>query len=160
MGGSKPCAQGYKDPAGGSGAAQRNANAYKSPSSSMAKHPSLKTMMIEHQWLNNPPPQLANPNFAGGNEAWYFNQGYNSQPVCAFFDASIAMKGCWTAMDMDKRATRPSEQGCGLWIRDTPLGTAGYYGAQAYDFLVDTSFHILTRGGITGRDFLSEAQGG
>jgi len=160
MGGVKPCAQGFKSPNGGSGANQRNPNAYKSPSSSQAKHPSLKTMTIEHNWLQNPPPQLANPNFAGGNEAWYFNQGYNSQPVAAFFDSSIAMKGCWSAMDMDKRATRPSEQGCGLWLRDTPLGTAGYYGGQSYDFLVDTSFHILTRGGITGRDFLSEAQGG
>ncbi len=116
-------------------------------------------MMIEHNWLQNPPPQLANPNFAGGNEPWYFNQGYNSNPVCLFFDQSIQMKGCWSAMDADGRASRPSEQGCGLWMRDTPLGTAGYYGGQSYDFLVDTSFHILTRNGIAGRDFLTEAGG-
>ena len=153
-----PC-QTFKNPAGGSSASARNPNAYKSPSSSQAKYPSLKTMMVEHNWLQNPPPQLANPNFAGGNEPWYFNQGYNSNPVCLFFDQSIQMKGCWSAMDADKRASRPSEQGCGLWMRDTPLGTAGYYGGQSYDFLVDTSFHILTRNGIAGRDFLTEAGG-
>ena len=41
-----------------------------------------------------------------------------------------------------------------VWSKNTPLGTSGYFGNQSYDFLVKTSFHILTTDGIEGRDVL------
>ena len=41
-----------------------------------------------------------------------------------------------------------------LWARNTPLGSGGYWGTQSYDFLVSTSFHMLTTDGIEGRDVL------
>ena len=47
-----------------------------------------------------------------------------------------------------------SDNGGERWSRNTPLGTTGYYGGQSYDFLVSTSFHILTTDGIEGRDVL------
>jgi hypothetical protein len=75
--------------------------------------------------------------------------------VFAFFDGSIRQIGMWTAMDADSRASASTGQGCGLWLRDTPLGSAGYYGEQAYDFLVSANPHILTRNGIAGRDIIS-----
>jgi type II secretory pathway pseudopilin PulG len=159
-----PC-NNFKSPhSPGTAVTQRNPNAYRSPSSSQAKYPSLKTLMIEHNWLQNPPPQLANPFFAGGTEPWYFNQGYNSNPACLFFDLHIEMKGAWQAMDADRRATAAygggqCNQRGALWARDTPLGATGYYGGQSYDFLVNTSFHILTRNGVAGRDFLTESGG-
>jgi len=128
--------------------------AFRSPTASQAKYASLKTMMIEHGWFQNPPPQLTNPNFTG-NTGWNFNQGRNSSPVCAMFDGSIRLIGAWEAMDADSRADSDTTgQGCGLWLRDTPFGDEGYYGAQAYDTIVETSFHILTRGGIAGRDIV------
>ena len=48
-----------------------------------------------------------------------------------------------------------AEQRAGkLWSRNTPLGSNGYYGTQSYDFLVKTSFSVLTTDGIEGRDVL------
>ncbi len=158
-----PCRP-FRSPAGTASAP--NANAYKSPTSSQAKFASLKVLMHEHNWLQNPPPQLANPAFTGGRTQWFFNQGYNSNPVCLFFDLSISLKGVWQAMQSDSRARTiwqaQSGSGCsaatgGLWVRNTPFGANGYFGAQAYDNQVLSSFSILTRNGIAGRDFLSEA---
>jgi len=154
FGGSKPCEAGFKSPNGGSGAAC-NPNAYKSPTWARAKFSSLKTSLMEHTWCQNPPPQITNPCFAGGNTEWYFNQGYNSVPVGAFIDGSVRAVGMWKAMDDDKKASQNNNQGCGLWLRDTPWGTNGYFGQCSYDFLVSSSIHILTRGGITGRDVLA-----
>jgi len=175
MGGvSAPPCNPFKNPAGGPSMAARNPNAYRSPSSSQARFPSLKTLMIEHNWLQNPPPQLANPFFVPYNSTteaqvgligWFFNQGYNSNPACLFFDLHIEMKGCWQAMDSDRRAAAAygSDSNCAtrgaLWLRDSLLGPDGYYGNQSYDSLVETSFHILTRNGIAGRDFLTESGG-
>ena len=42
----------------------------------------------------------------------------------------------------------------GLWSRDTQWGADGYYGELSYDTLVNTSFHVLTTDGITGRDVM------
>jgi hypothetical protein len=169
--GAPPC-NAFKSPhSPGNSPAQRNVAAYRVPSSSQARYPSLKTLMIEHQWLQNPPPQLINPFFSGGTTPWYFNQGYNSNPVCLFFDLSIQLKGVWQAIDDDIRARTSFGGQCpqrgALWCRDTPLGVDGYFSGQAYDFQVGpvnqggrpSAFHILTRNGISGRDFLTEAGG-
>jgi len=121
--------------------------AYKSPAVARCKYPSLKTRMIEHNWLQKRPPQAASPFFAGGKTPWFFNHGYNSEPACLFFDGHIELVGCLRAQQAEQRAGN-------LWSRSTPLGQNGYYGGQSFDFLVKTSFHILTIDGIEGRDVL------
>jgi len=47
-----------------------------------------------------------------------------------------------------------SKSGDGLWSSDTPLGELGYRPTGTVDGLA-TGFHILTTGGILGRDILS-----
>ncbi len=44
----------------------------------------------------------------------------------------------------------------GLWSRDTPFGTSGYFIDVGYDG-VPLSHHILTTDGILGRDTLGPA---
>ena len=121
--------------------------AYRSPAASRCRHPSLKTRMIEHNWLQNTPDSPINPNFVGGKTPWFFNHGYNSAPACLFYDGHAELVGCQRAQQAEQRAGK-------LWARNTPFWTAGYYGNQSYDFLVNTSFHILTSEGIEGRDML------
>ncbi len=53
------------------------------------------------------------------------------------------------AMSSDRRAD--NQTGYGLWSRDTPFGTDGYFISDGYDF-ADTSYHILTTEGVRGRD--------
>ncbi|MCA9285621.1 MAG: hypothetical protein KDA22_10415, partial [Phycisphaerales bacterium] len=72
--------------------------------------------------------------------------------VTLFFDGHVSAASTADAMDADQRASNDS--GHGLWSRDTPLGANGYYGSIAYDWVVDTSYHVLTIDGILGRDFL------
>jgi prepilin-type N-terminal cleavage/methylation domain-containing protein len=120
---------------------------YRSPPVSRCKYPSLKTRMIEHNWLQNSPDSLINSNFGGGTTPWYFNHGYNSAPACLFFDGHIELVMCQRAMQAENRAGK-------LWARNTPFGAGGYFGNQSYDFLVQSSFHVLTTDGIEGRDVL------
>ena len=120
---------------------------YRSPGVARCKYPSLKTRMIEHNWLQNTPDQFVNSAFAGNSTPWFFNHGYNSAPASLFFDGHIELVGCQRAMQAEQRAGK-------LWSRNTPLGANGYWGNQSYDFLVKTSFSILTTDGIEGRDVL------
>jgi len=136
--------QGYTDP-------NTLKTGYKSPPVSRAKYPTLKTRMIEHNWLQNTPDTPVNPNFAGGTTPWMFNHGYNSAPACLFFDGHIELVGCQRSMQADQRVAPANGS---VWSKNTPFGSNGYYGGQSYDFLVSTSFHILTTDGIEGRDVL------
>ena len=121
--------------------------AYRSPPVSRCRYPSLKTRMIEHNWLQKTPDSLINTNFAGGKTAWFYNHGYTSEPASLFFDGHIELVGCMRAQQAEQRAGN-------LWSRTTPLGPNGYYGGQSYDFLVKKSFNLLTLDGIEGRDVL------
>jgi len=120
---------------------------FRSPPVSRCKYPSLKTRMIEHNWLQKQPDQITSPFFTGGKTPWFFNHGYNSEPVCMFFDGHIELVGCLRAQQAEQRAGQ-------LWSRATPFGPNGYFGGQSFDFLVRTSFHVLTIDGIEGRDVL------
>ncbi|MBC23006.1 MAG: hypothetical protein CMJ32_03700 [Phycisphaerae bacterium] len=122
----------------------------RSPSVGMCTYPDLKTQMLEHNWLQFAEADV-NPAFIGGETPYYFNAGYSSTPVALFFDGHVGAQSCADAMEADARASNQGNA-CGLWCRGTPLGNNGYYGQYAYDFLVDTSFHILTCNGIQGRD--------
>ncbi len=136
--------QGYSDP-------NTLKTGFKSPPTSRCRYPSLKTRMIEHNWLQNTPDSPINPNFVGGKTPWMFNHGFNSAPASLFFDGHIELVGCQRSMQADQRVADSSGS---VWSRNTPFGTNGYYGGQSYDFLVKTSFHILTTDGIEGRDVL------
>jgi prepilin-type N-terminal cleavage/methylation domain-containing protein len=128
---------------------------FRSPPVSRCKYPSLKTRMIEHNWLQNTPDQLNNPAFqdtGAGPTPWFFNHGYNSSPACLFFDGHLELVGCQRAMAADQRVKTGNDGSC--WSKNTPMGANGYYGGASYDFLVKTSFHILTTDGIEGRDIL------
>jgi prepilin-type N-terminal cleavage/methylation domain-containing protein len=139
---------GFKDPFG------TLPGGWRSPAAGQSRYPHLKTRMLEHSWLQNAEGAV-NPNFTGGNEPWYFNQGYNSAPVTMFFDGHVAIMSVADAMESDSRAKNNAPAGLaekGLWNRTSPFGASGYYGNQSYDFLVNTSYHILTTNGILGRD--------
>jgi prepilin-type N-terminal cleavage/methylation domain-containing protein len=130
---------------------------FRSPPVSRCKYPSLKTRMIEHNWLQNTPDQLNNPAFqdsGAGPTPWFFNHGYNSAPACLFFDGHIELVGCQRSQQADQRVSQPGQNNGSVWSKNTPMGTQGYFGGQSYDFLVKTSFHILTTDGIEGRDVL------
>jgi prepilin-type N-terminal cleavage/methylation domain-containing protein len=149
-----PAAMYAPDVLGGTGFKNPNsmAGGYRSPAVGMATYPDLKTRMLEHTWLQNQESSI-NPNFAGGQEPWYFNHGYNSAPATLFFDGSVRVMGVSDAMESDSRAklTAPSNlTEKGLWHRGTPIGA--YFGEQSYDFYVDSSYHILTTDGLQGRD--------
>ena len=121
--------------------------AHRSPPVTRCKHPTLKTRMIEHNWLQNTPDSPVNPNFAGGSTPWQFNHGFNSAPACLFFDGHIELVGC-------RKAQTSDERGGQLWSRNTPTNNTGYANNLGYDNFVNTAFHILTKEGIEGRDVL------
>lgn len=124
----------------------------RSPSRSQATYASLKTMMIEHHWLQRA-PHPCNPGFVGGAyggcEPYYFNHGRRSAPAALFYDGHVENVDMGTFERDDARARE--QTGVGLWSRDTPFGSLGYYGELAYDD-VETSAHIFTTDGIRGRD--------
>ncbi|HMN96057.1 MAG TPA: type II secretion system protein [Phycisphaerales bacterium] len=133
------------------------AGGYRSPTSSQSQYPDLKTRILEHHWLQQKPNSDVNYFFAGGETPWYFNHGFNSAPVTCFYDGSVRVLGVGDAMDADSRArggAAASPTNPGLWSRDTPYGQNGYFYGQRYDFIVNTSFHILTLEGILGRDII------
>jgi hypothetical protein len=146
----RPSLGGYQSPDAGF------ADAYRAPSLDQCVHPDLKTRMIEHSWLVNP-PSPTNPNWAVP-EPYYFNHGITSRPGALFFDGSVQEMTMKQAVADDEAVRRSTNFVDGLWHRGTPLGANGYFGAQAFD---DTrnSFHILTTDGILGRDFLNRRPG-
>jgi prepilin-type N-terminal cleavage/methylation domain-containing protein len=148
--------------------------AFKSPAVGQCKFPDLKTRMIEHHWLQNNESE-SNPSFGGNDPSWLFSQGYNSAPVCMFFDGHVSVKGVREAMDADARCkatdgnstTTCAPATCGSGERETGLWNRrylqnacpsshapGYGESTAYDTLVSTGMHIATTDGIRGRDFL------
>jgi prepilin-type N-terminal cleavage/methylation domain-containing protein len=127
---------------------------HRSPAVSQALYPALKTRMLEHHWLQNRKVDC-NAAFSDGTydgcEPYYFNHSAYSSPVTLFFDGHIASLGVQTAEQADGRMQVQS--GYGLWSRDTPMGTDGYFIGYGFDF-ANTSFHVLTTDGIRGRDTL------
>jgi len=133
---------------GGWQAAWELDHGYETPGFFQATYPNLKTHIIEHSWVQNPPAPC-NPVFFGC-EPYYFNAGIDSAPVTLFYDGSVRLMGVMEAMSSDRRALRQSGV-AGLWSRDTPFGEEGYLIEDSYDF-VETSYHILTIDGVRGRD--------
>ena len=125
----------------------------KSPALSTALFPELKTNVLEHHWLQNTAIEC-NSAFTGGYDGcqpYYFNHAQRSQPVTLFYDGHIQSVGV-RQLEQDDTRTQNSS-GHGLWSRDTPNGTDGYFIPQGYDFS-DTSAHIFTTNGLKGRDII------
>ncbi|MCA9283965.1 MAG: hypothetical protein KDA22_02030 [Phycisphaerales bacterium] len=130
------------------------AEAYASPTVSQATYPDLKTRMIEHNWVCDPPAE-SNPAFTGNNTPYFFNSGLDVVPVAMFFDGHVDLLPNTEVAADDQKVLGATGGAVGLWTRDTPFGVAGYYGEQSYDGLF-LSHHVLTAGGITGRDRLGD----
>jgi prepilin-type N-terminal cleavage/methylation domain-containing protein len=136
---------GYKNP-------DSLATGYTSPSVNQCTYPSLKTRMMEFRAVDV--DCFLDP---AGCGSYQFNQMYESRSLGLFFDGSVHIVTPREAMESDQRAKLAAvglvEKG--LWIRGTPLGPNGVGGSESYDFLTDTSFHLLTGDGIAGRDILN-----
>jgi prepilin-type N-terminal cleavage/methylation domain-containing protein len=125
------------------------------PAMAQARYSDLKTQFTEHHWLQNARAEC-NPAFTGGLydgcEPFYFNLGYESVPMTTFYDGHVEGLGVQEAMSASSRHTQ--QMGWGLWSDDTPWGADGYVMGTSWDFLAETSFHIITTDGILGRDTL------
>jgi len=149
---------------------------FRSPPASGARFPELKTRMLEVWWLQNKEGSEFNPKFAGNYTPYYFNESFTSAPCTLFYDGHISIAGAGDSMDGNATVTASNiESGLamkepGLFASKTlsnmpgPWGTYGGFftgpdgkaGADFnYDTQVNTSYHIFTVGGITGRDFLT-----
>ncbi|NNM27675.1 MAG: type II secretion system protein, partial [Phycisphaerales bacterium] len=133
--------------------------AFRTPGYGQALYPSLKTHVLEHNWLQNPQGTTCNPSFVdgtyGGCEPFYFNHAWESSPMTLFYDGHVEGVGVRRAMRADGRIRAQSDDpDAGLWSRDTAWGDDGYFISLGYD-QANTSFHVLTTDGIRGRDVLS-----
>jgi hypothetical protein len=135
------------------------ASGFRSPAMSQARYPGLKTHMLEHHWLQNPPPEPCNPDapFAtyDGCEPYYFNHGFDSSPATLFYDGSTRLLPNADVVASDEIVRRGSggDGFDGLWSRTTPFGENGYFNELSVDG-ISVSHHVLTAGGILGRDTL------
>lgn len=123
------------------------------PTVSQCAFPDLKTRLLEYRWLQAPPMLPAISTF----ETALFNMGADSTPMTLFFDghaAALSVRKVITDNDAVVRGGAPE-----LWMdTEIPIGPwAGYEGFFSNLSIDDarTSFHVFTRGGITGRDVLT-----
>jgi hypothetical protein len=133
------------------------ATAFDVPTQAQCLHPELKSRMVEHHWLVNPPAET-NPAWGEQDEPYYFNHGIDSRPGVLFFDGSVEELTMTQAVEDDAAALKASGGIDGLWSRDTPFGPDGYFGGLGYDE-TRNSFHIFTTDGILGRDILRREGG-
>lgn len=147
---------------------QLPAAAFRCPSMSQARHPSLKTHMLEQHWLQGRSPNQCNPAFENptydGCEPYYFNHAMASAPCTMFFDGSVRVLGVREAVSGDEQVREPG--GHGLYFRPgdegfdeaAELSSDGFFLNQSYDLEAGeqhkVGFHILTKDGILGRDSL------
>ena len=127
--------------------------AYESPGFFQATYPDLKTHILEHSWVQNPPGPC-NPAFFGC-VPFFFNQGVDSSPVTLFYDGHVRLLPNSEVLFADFQVLAQTRQVDGLWHRGTPFGAGGYFIAEGFDG-VPLSHHVLTTDGILGRDTLGE----
>ncbi len=130
-----------------------------SPGFFQTKFPTLKTLMIEHHWLQEPPGEC-NPGFDpvfGDPDCnpYLFNHGVDSMPVTLFYDGHVRLLPNGEVLAADQQILKQTGGVDGLWHRGTSFGEDGYYIRFGFDD-VPLSHHILTTDGILGRDTLSE----
>ncbi len=127
---------------------------YQAPGFFQATYPDLKTLMIEHSWVQDPPGKC-NPAFLGC-EPYYFNAGIDSVPATLFYDVSVRLLPNTEVYASDQQVLKQTGGVDGLWHRGTSFGSDGYLIASGFDG-TPLSHHILTTDGILGRDTLGGA---
>ena len=133
----RPAAEGgFQAPAG-------FADSYRAPTASQCRHPSLKTRMCERGWYRN-----------ADADGLPFNASAASEPFVLFFDGSVQKVAMSRAIKDDALVRASSKSGDGLWSADTTLGSEGWRPEASVDGS-RIGFHMLTTGGILGRDLLS-----
>jgi hypothetical protein len=142
MGGGSPNNPVFQDPRFAA-----NGYGFRSPTNAQCVHPSLKTRFLERHAMDNSPGQ--NRSYSGP-QPYHWNEVYRGRSLALFFDGSVRNFSPSEAMKSEARLG-----GSKLWLRTTPLGSGGFAGNNAADFLVDTSVHYLTAGGILGRDTIA-----
>jgi hypothetical protein len=124
---------------------------YESPGFFQATYPNLKTHMLEHSWVQDPPADC-NPTFLGCEPYW-FNHGIESTPVTLFYDGSVRLLPNTEVFASDQLVLNQTNGVDGLWHRGTPFGEDGYFIPEGFDG-TPLSHHVLTTEGILGRDTL------
>ena len=132
---------------------------FESPGLFQAQYPDLKTHLIEHHWVQDPPAEC-NPAMEPlidllDCEPYYFNHGIDSTPVTLFYDGHVRLLPNTEVFAADQQILKQTAGVDGLWHRGTPFGEDGYYIQFGYDG-VPLSHHILTTDGILGRDTIAE----
>ena len=127
---------------------------FASPPLAGAEYPDLKTHMIEHSWVQDPPAEC-NPAFLGC-QPFYFNHGIDSMPATLFYDGHVRLLPNAEVFAADQQILKQTGGVDGLWSRDTPFGANGYFIEFGYDG-TPLSHHVLTTDGILGRDTLGPA---
>ncbi len=130
---------------------------YQSPTVSQCMYPDLKTRTLEHNWNDGAPAEI-NPAIANGYTPYFFNHGVEAEPLTLFFDGHVAPLPNSQVLADDAAVLEATKGEVGLWTRDTPYGANGYFGGQSFDGTI-VSHHILTAGGILGRDVLGTSGG-
>ena len=133
---------------------------YASPGLFQAAYPELKTHMLEHHWLQNP-PAVCNASWQGSSawscEPYYFNHGLGSSPVTLFYDGHVRQLPNTEVIVADQQVFKQSGGVDGVWSRSTPFGLTGFFQEVSFDG-VPLSHHVLTTDGILGRDTLGGIQ--
>jgi prepilin-type N-terminal cleavage/methylation domain-containing protein len=137
--------------------------AFRAPTAGQARHPSLKTHMLEHHWLQQA-RKGCSPFFTDGNydgcEPFYFNHSVESSPVSLFMDGSVSQISQRQVIVDNNRNIE--QVGYGLWNNGTGLGgsyvttlgggcSGGYFHNNSQDWTCHSA-HILTTDGILGKD--------
>jgi len=138
--------------AGGFVHPSENPAAFSTPTASSARHPTLKTRLMERNWCQNPPTHLQAGQEAG-RIPYASNASGRSRPGCLFFDGHAAFVSMESFAADDAMAQM--QTGDGLWSRDTAYGPLGVFGAQALDGFANSA-HLLTIDGVQGRDLLHQ----
>jgi prepilin-type N-terminal cleavage/methylation domain-containing protein len=156
------------------------AGAFRTPSMSQARFPSLKTHMLEHHWLQNNRGLRCNPLQDGGYdndcEPYYFNASMDSAPCTMYFDGSVRIMSCREVGTADQglrvqgQTTFDEPTNAGLYFRPGDAGFTEAAGMSSNGYYLDITYddpdaassagvggyaighHILTKDGILGRD--------
>ena len=128
------------------------ADGFRSPAAGQVAYADLKTRMIEHNWLDAPPAPC-NPGFEGC-VPYQFNHGADATPLTLFFDGSVSGLRTGDVVQQDDRAPqaqrdRSTATGSGA---ATPRGASAAISGNTRRTARSSSHHVLTTGGIRGRD--------
>jgi len=125
---------------------------HRTPSMGQTRYPDLKSHMVEHRWLQRPP----SPSIPGTQGVpWFYNFGADSTPATLFYDSSVRMMSTRKAVQssniVESQGGDPLDA-----IDQLCFGSQGYFETYAYggDRTQINSWHVFTRDGILGRDFV------